>query len=1074
MFLTIPGFSAGELSPLLQGRQDLAALKMGCVRARNVIPLRLGGMAQRPGFLFRGLADNQAELSRVKLFPFVASSMAAYVIEAGVGYFRFWQNDTLIITNAGNVGGAGVISVIGQPLKISTPYTLGSLRELQWAHANDIEWFAHPSFPVYKLVRFLDDAFSFAPMTFVFPPLRDMNIQEITLAVTGDLSVGGSVTITAAGGDVFAPGDVGGYYGIDHRRATPFAEISLSQGSGTASAILSITATPSATETATIGKGSGLLVYTWGSEGAYGVPVGTGGTPEDMSIQNLTDAINGATGVNPGTLAHTQVSAENLGKFTAGIKASGILTFTDNDLTAGTPDQFIIGTRTYTWSDDVTSGSAYHVQVGATLADSILSAIKAINATGVAGIDYTAGTLANTDVVADAAAIGSTLRVQAITAGSAGNDITTGVDHTSRISWGSSTLTGGADAGTWKMQITARIEGAAGNEIAVAETMANGAWQPVDFLTGGADNTNYDPSNAAAVIPTVRVTGQWEVYTLGRWYGTLTLEQQRSTGEWETVRTWDSQNDKNYQATGTVDNEKTMRLTFVGSGIADDEAPARAVLTAVDAIVHGLVLITGYVSPTVVTGTVVKAVWSSEPTYLWAGGSWSDRRGYPSAVVLHQQRLVFGQGARIIGSQTGGFDNFFRGELADDSYQFDLAATIATNIVSMQSQAGLIILTETDEWLADGGGQGTVISPDSIRTQQLTAYGSAKGASQIVHSNVIFIQAGNLIANEYLFNFGQQNYEAVDLGELADHLTREKLAEIAWAPVPNSLIYFITEAGSLLSLAYRRSGGNANEGGILAWTLNNTADGGLGLTQDLNDIGTGYGKFESVCCIPAENEITDVWVSIRRQLPDGSFVRTIESFDSSYWDHLQGGSNVNLCLTDGAVKSGTLLPGVPDPLTGLEHLEGLTVSVLINGYVTTPCTVSGGQIQPDYPAGTASPATVIAGLPVQAEIQPWFATPQMRDGGGDGRAFKVGALNIRFYLTGACQIADTIDGPWYDIDFRKGSDPIDEPTPLLTGLKRQSNAGSSHPESQFALRNFSPLPLGVLGITAEMDITSHK
>lgn len=1075
MFLTFPAFSAGELSPLLEGRQDLDALKSGCRLARNVIPQRLGPLLQRPGLMYRGLAQDQSELERVNLWPFVATSADAYVIEAGKEYLRFWKAGSLLLTTADNVGRPGVISGFGAPLMIATPYSAEDTFEIQRCAANDVMWIAHPDWPVYKLTRYAVGGFYFEPMAFVFPPLRDLNAAEITLTVTGTLTVGGSVDLLATGGDVFETGDVGGYYGIDHRRDMPFVEISLSQGSGTASAVLSITATPGAAETVTIGKDAGVLVYTWGGDGPYGVPIGTGGTPEADSIESLTKAVNGAAGVQPGTIAHTQVTADNLGKFTTGIKASGILSFTDNDLTAGTPDEFSPGTQAYTWSLDVTTGSAYHVQVGATLADSIANAILAINATGTPGVNYTAGTLVNTQVSADAAAIGSSLRVQALTGGAAGNDIPTTVDHTSRMSWASSKLTGGADGGTWKMQVAARIEGEQGNSIAVAETMANGTWQPTDFLTGGADNTNYDPSNPSAVIPTVRVNGTWEVYTLGRWYGTLTLQQQRSTGEWEAVRAWDSQNDHNVQTTGTVDGEKLMRLIFVGAGIADDAAPARAVLTAIDAIVHGLVLITSVIDSTHAQGTVIKEIWSSEPTYLWSGGSWSERRGYPSAVVLHQQRLVFGQGSRIIGSQTGGFDNFFRGDLADDSYQYELAATVQTNIVSMQSQQGLIILTETDEWLADGGGDGAVITPANIRTQQISAYGSAVGPSQIVHNNVVFMQVGRLIANEYLFNFGQQNYEAVNLGELADHLTREQLREIAWAPVPHSLLYFVTQRGSLLSLAYRRSAGNANEGGMLAWSKNTTADGSLGLTQGLNGIGTGLGNFESVCVVPASNEISDVWVSVRRQLPDASYVRTIESYDPDYWDNLQAGtaeSIPELVLADGSVRTTVL--AISPTVTGLNHLEGLTVSVLLAGFVHPNRVVSGGEISLDM-TGITDPVTVCVGVPVTAELQPWFATPQMKDGGGDGRTYNSKAFGVRWYFAGAAEYADDNSGaPFFDVIFRDGQSNDSEPVPLFTGLKRSDAAGGWMNETRFIFRNRKPLPCNISGITVELVVASHS
>lgn len=1070
MFLSFPGFSAGELSISLEGRSDLDALRQGARRFRNMIPTRLGAALQRPGFMFRGLAFDQGDGIRVAQIPFVASAEFAYMIEAGPNYFRFWRNNSLLLTTLANSTKPGVVSAVGDPLVIATPYAADALFELQYCHANDAMWLAHGDYPVQKLERYAVDEFQFAPMTFLWPPLRDQNVDEITLAAAGTLAAGGTVTLTAVGGDVFEAGDVGGYYGIDHRREKPFAEISLSQGSGTATALLIFSGNAAAAETVSIGTPP--VTYTWGAEGAYGVPVG--GT-QAISLTSLVTAINGSAGAQPGTLAHPQVTADDLGAFTAGIKAAGVLSFTDNNLTAGgSPDEFIIGAQHYVWSNDVTTGSAYHVKVGATLADSIANAILAINATGVAGVNYTTGTAANLDVAADPAAIGNSLRVQALAAGIAGNSVNTTVDHTSRMSWGSSTLTGGADGSTNQLQITSRIEGSIGNTYATAETMTNAAWQPATgMMAGGADTTDFDPSNPAAVIPTVRVNGTWEVYTLGRWYGTLTLQQQRATGEWEVVRTWDSQNDRNVEATGTVNGEKTMRLIFVGSGIQDDDAPARAVLTAIDAIVHGLVLITNVIDSTHAEGTVIKDIWSTDPTYLWSGGSWSERRGYPSAVVLHQQRLVFGQGSRLIGSQTGGFDNFLIGELADDAYQFELAAVVAQNIVTMQSQEGLMILTQTNEWLADGGQDGAVITPSNFRSRQLTEYGSAPGNSLVIHSNVLFIQQGSVVLNEYLFQFARANYEAVNLTELVDTLADEIITGITWAPVPHSLVMATTLKGSLLIMGYRRTSGAAGEGGQLAWTKHVTPDGSLGLSDGtLNGIGDGNGKFESVCAIPGSNGNSDIWAVVRRQLPDGTFVRTVENWDLNYFPLLKEGSAASapsLVLLDGSLTS-SVLPITP-VVTGLGHLEGLTVGILLNGTVYPPRTVEGGQITlnpDDLPPDDVS--AVVVGLIPVAELQPFLTVIQMKDGPSEGRTKRIAKLNIRFYQAGACQYADSPDSQFYDVDFRTGGDPIGEPVALLTGLRKNDLAGGWLLDTEFCFRNASPLPMNILSVTPEMTV----
>lgn len=1069
MFLSYPGFVAGELSPQLEARQDLNALKMGLRLARNVIPTRLGGLLQRPGFKFRGLAHDQSDKPN-RLIEFIVSADVAYIMEFGPGTIRFWRDNELIITKASNVGRPGVVSLVGAPLLIETPYPGNVLFELQWCSANDVMWIAHGLCPVAKLVRYAEDEFEYAPMEFLFPPLMDVNVEEITITATGTLTVGGTVTLTASGGDVFEPGNVGGYFGLSHRRDLPYAEISLSKGSATAQASLNFTGLPVANETVTIGALSDQVTYTWGKEGPYGLVVGA---TVAASVTTLEAAINGTSdiGVGAGTPAHPTVTAYDLGDFAANVAATGTLTCTDNELDAGSsPDKVRVRfggfTYIYRFVPTLSGAVPYDVLIGVDIAESLLNLAQAMNATPAgSGIRYAAGTPANPAINANETIVGNSLRVTADTAGLAGNGILTDVLTTSRLSWGALSLTGGADASTSKLQVSARIQGVGGNSIATAETMTAAFWNPGAALTGGSDNTSADPSNPDAEIDTVRVNGRWEVYTLGRWYGVLSLQQQRTSGEWETIRTWESKNDRNVQATGVVDGEKLMRLTFVGSGVLDDDAPARAVLTAIDAMVTGVVLITAVISPTVATGTVVKDIWSEDPTYLWYEGSWSERRGYPAAVVLHQQRLTFGHHDTIIGSQVGGFDNFERTEFADSSYQYKLAATVNAHIVSLHSQKGLMILTEDSEWLADGGNDAQVITPQSVRLQKLTEYGSARHTSKLIGSNVIFIQAGMRVANEYLFEWSNQDYTAVDLGELAEHLTREGLKEIAFAPVPHSVVYFITHRGSLLSLSYRRQAGVAEHNGMLAWSKSTTPDGSNG----------GLGRFESVCTAPSLNEITDVWVSVRRQLPGGTWVRTIESYDTEYWTNLEGTDRENLAAIN--VLDGSLSTMVTDglaPIDGLDHLEGLTVHILVDGMVHPTRVVSGGEIHLDpVLVGPGGGKNAVVGLAPLVEVQPWFATPAFKDGGGDGRSFRVSVLNTRFYRSGAAQYADDNDGaPWWDVHFRQGTDEVNYPVPLRTGLAKSDLAGGYQTESRFIFRNQSPLPMNISGVTAEISVHS--
>ena len=123
--------------------------------------------------------------------------------------------------------------------------------------------------------------------------------------------------------------------------------------------------------------------------------------------------------------------------------ATGVLTFAAN-VTAG--DTVTIGTQTYTFvaALDSVGGAANDVVVGATADISVTNLVAAINATPtLGGVVYGVGTTANTAATA-ADGSGSTIDVTARLAGSGGTSIPT-TESSATLSWGASTLQGGAD-----------------------------------------------------------------------------------------------------------------------------------------------------------------------------------------------------------------------------------------------------------------------------------------------------------------------------------------------------------------------------------------------------------------------------------------------------------------------------------------------------------------------------------------------------------------------------------------------------------------------------------------------------
>lgn len=83
-------FTAGELSPLLYGRTDLAKYANGAKTLLNAVVQPHGGVTRRPGTRFVAMAKDASQSSRLAAFQF--STEQAYMLEFGNESLRFFRD----------------------------------------------------------------------------------------------------------------------------------------------------------------------------------------------------------------------------------------------------------------------------------------------------------------------------------------------------------------------------------------------------------------------------------------------------------------------------------------------------------------------------------------------------------------------------------------------------------------------------------------------------------------------------------------------------------------------------------------------------------------------------------------------------------------------------------------------------------------------------------------------------------------------------------------------------------------------------------------------------------------------
>ncbi|MDY4297516.1 MULTISPECIES: hypothetical protein [unclassified Xanthomonas] len=176
-----PTMSGGELSPGLHGRTDLVRYATSLKTCRNVITKPTGGVAKRPGLLFRGEVKHSDRDTRI--IAFVYSTLVKYLIEMGDGYMRFWVNGALLRDSSGNI------------VEVTTPYTGTLIYDVRFTQSADVLYLVHPQIPPKELRRLSATSFEMRDYAFRRGPFRPFNTDEAAkMAVS---AVQGVVTVTA-------------------------------------------------------------------------------------------------------------------------------------------------------------------------------------------------------------------------------------------------------------------------------------------------------------------------------------------------------------------------------------------------------------------------------------------------------------------------------------------------------------------------------------------------------------------------------------------------------------------------------------------------------------------------------------------------------------------------------------------------------------------------------------------------------------------------------------------------------------------------------------------------------------
>ena len=195
----LTNFTAGELSPRLDGRNDLSKYPSGCKTLENFIVYPHGSAARRSGTQF--ISEVKTSANKTRLIPFEFSTTQTYILEFGNQYIRIYKDK-------------GQVQSGGSAVEIATPYLTAELFDIKFAQSADVMYIVHPNHAARKLSRTSHINWTLTQIDFTKGPMQDPNTTTTTLN-PGQTAVGTGVSLVASattginGGAGFASTDVG-------------------------------------------------------------------------------------------------------------------------------------------------------------------------------------------------------------------------------------------------------------------------------------------------------------------------------------------------------------------------------------------------------------------------------------------------------------------------------------------------------------------------------------------------------------------------------------------------------------------------------------------------------------------------------------------------------------------------------------------------------------------------------------------------------------------------------------------------------------------------------------------------
>lgn len=503
------------------------------------------------------------------------------------------------------------------------------------------------------------------------------------------------------------------------------------------------------------------------------------------------------------------------------------------------------------------------------------------------------------------------------------------------------------------------------------------------------------------------------------------------------------------------------------------------------------------------TGSSVSVSVGSGATVTVAEVSPADDLFPSCSTVLQQRRLYAGQLASpltLYGSKQTDQENFDYSSVpnAADAFVLPVDATSASPITHMEEIQGSLLLFHRNGVELLRAAEGESVSAVSYSFRNQTNQGASQVTPAQVGNDIIYSSSRGTQILSLSYTYYTNSFQEQDVSVLAPHLFGGRLAPVrmVWQREPDKHLWVLRADGTCAVLTYMK------EQEIYAWAQRTTAGiihdicllrtldydyiywlvertNGFFIEEVQKRVANPTEEYWGVDCgLRYEGDTFDYGLKIYTSGSDLLAVSDTSVFTGTVGDFLRAGGGLYEIIEvtsgliakvteiraasfsgDGRTIFGSWTISTPaNTVTGLDHLDGQTVSILADGDALTPMVVSGGELEFDREY-----SLILVGLPIVCEAATLpLSNMQIQS---DGKKKRVIGSAVRLYETRGLEIGSNT---FYEV---KPSVPSlwGEATPLISEPYKVLHESLWEIDTTIRFRQRYPLPASVLGYVAELE-----